>query len=206
GGDFYDVIPLDEHRLAVAVGDVSGHGIAASVLMTASAGFLHAAIQESGDPGLAVTRLNRFVSPRRPMDKFVTLWVGVFDLRERVLRYVDAGHGYALLAEGESAMRRLNEGEDYPVGVNEQAVYEATTIPLPASGRALLISDGLVEQPGASFDQSGRQTQFALAGVEGVMGKIAAGDDAVAALFEAVVRHAGQPALADDATAVLVEW
>jgi phosphoserine phosphatase RsbU/P len=206
GGDFYDIIPLDEQRLAVAVGDVSGHGVAASVLMTASAGFLHAAIQETGDPGLAVTRLNRFVSPRRPMDKFVTLWLGVFDLRERVLRYVDAGHGYALLADADGGLRRLNEGTNYPVGVDHEAAYEASTVPLPASGRAVLISDGLIEQLGASFDQAGKQTAFALAGVERVMGTIAAGDDTVAALFEAVIRHAGQPTLADDATAVLVEW
>ncbi|MDB5331603.1 MAG: rsbU 1, partial [Phycisphaerales bacterium] len=206
GGDFYDVIPLDADRLAVAVGDVSGHGVAASVLMTASAGFLHAALQEVGDPGAAVTRLNRFVCPRRPMDKFVTLWVGVFDLRAGVLRYVDAGHGYALLGNGAGDTRRLNEGGNYPVGVEQDTVYEATTVPLPAGGRALLISDGLVEQLGTSFDAEGKPAAFATTGVQRVMGETSPGEDLVAALFEAVAKHAGRPALSDDATAVLVEW
>jgi sigma-B regulation protein RsbU (phosphoserine phosphatase) len=206
GGDFYDVIALGADRIAVAVGDVSGHGAAASVLMTASAGFLHAALHEAGDPGAAVTRLNRFVCPRRPMDKFMTLWVGVFDLGAGVLRYVDAGHGYALLGDGAGAMDRLNEGGSFPIGVEDDAVYEATTVPLPSGGRALLISDGLVEQFGTSFDAQGKPVAFATTGVQRVMGESAPGEDLVAALFEAVVKHAGQPSLSDDATAVLVEW
>src|SRR5258708_24458828 len=50
GGDFYDLIDLGSQRLALAIGDVSGKGVAASVLMTATQGFLHAALQESADP------------------------------------------------------------------------------------------------------------------------------------------------------------
>jgi len=77
GGDFFDIIPLKDDRLAIAIGDVSGKGVTASVLMTTAQGFLHAALEESGDPQHAVTRLNHFIHERSESNKFVTLWVGV---------------------------------------------------------------------------------------------------------------------------------
>src|SRR5665213_833644 len=206
GGDFYDVIPLANDRLALAIGDVSGHGIAASVLMTATAGFLHAALQETNDVGAAVTRLNRFICPRRPMDKFVTMWVGIFDPRQGIVHYVDAGHGYVLLGEQSGPMKCLGLGGQFPLGVEEECIYRAASTGLPASGRALLISDGLVEQFGSDADPCGPASPFRLDGVEQIMAKATVDSDAIADLFDAVISHAGRPSLSDDATAVLVKW
>jgi len=76
---FFDVIDLGNDRMAVALGDVSGKGVEASVLMTATQGFLHAALQLHGEPARAVTAANAFVAPRRPDCRFVTLWVAVLD-------------------------------------------------------------------------------------------------------------------------------
>src|SRR5690606_25746527 len=104
GGDFFDVIPLGEDRLAVTLGDVTGKGVSASVLMTTTQGFLHAALQQHGDPHRAVVDLCRFVHPRRPESRFVTLWVGVFDAKARTLRYVDAGHGHAMMARADGSI------------------------------------------------------------------------------------------------------
>ena len=78
GGDFFDFIPLDDGQLAVAVGDVAGKGLGASVLITVVQGFLHAALQQS-PPEIAVERLGRFLAARKPCDRFLTLWVGVLD-------------------------------------------------------------------------------------------------------------------------------
>lgn len=204
-GDFYDLIPLPDGRLAAAIGDVSGHGVAASVLMTAAAGFLHAALQESGDPGAALTRLNAFICPRRPTDKFVTMWVGVFDPDRGTLRYVDAGHGYVLVGPDEGGLDRLDRGGQFPVGIEEDCRYESIEIPLAAAGRALLISDGIVEQFSGESDAGSRAKPFGLDGLEQVIGQ-SAGGDLVAQLFDAVTQHAGRQSLSDDATAVLVRW
>ena len=166
GGDFYDFVRLPGDRLAVAIGDVAGHGIAASVLMTACAGFLHAALQETGEPATSVRRLNRFVGPRKPIEKFLTLWVGVLDLRSRTLRYVDAGHGYVLLADEAGNSRQLTGGQ-IPLGVEDDYNYQSLTVPLLPCGRLLMLSDGIVEQ----FDPPGEAlelTQFGLEGVEAV--------------------------------------
>jgi serine phosphatase RsbU (regulator of sigma subunit) len=199
GGDFFDVIPLDEHRVAVALGDVAGNGIAASVLMTAAQGFLHAALREHGQPERAVSDLNRFVLPRRPAGKFITLWVGVFDSREMTVRYVDAGHGYVLMVEPGGATRLLTSEDGLPVGLGADSRYSAESAALRPGAGLLALSDGIVEQPGA-----GRQ--FGVEGVRAYLAGLKEGEDAVGGLFDAVVEHAGSQSLADDATAVMVRW
>ena len=204
GGDFYDVIPLSDDRMAIAIGDVSGKGIAASVLMTAAQGFLHAALEEIAEPRQAVIRLNHFIHERSESSKFVTLWVGVLNLREKTLNYVDAGHGYALLGPSPAAMQRLPIGEQLPVGVEADFDYAAQTVALPESGCALLISDGIVEQPASP--QAVDMSPYGMAGVERTLRELPSDADLIADLFSSVIHHAGQQALADDATAVLTSW
>ena len=210
GGDFFDVIPLRDGRLAVALGDVAGKGVAASVLMTTAHGFLHAALREHGRPDLAVSELNRFVLPRRPDDRFLTLWVGVIDPSAITLTYADAGHGYAWLldAGGDAKPQQLSEGDNLPVGVAEDFAYAAVTIPLPASGHLLVVSDGIIEQPAATDDACASPRQFGTAGVAAVAAAAGLAQAAapLAALFDAVIRHAGGPQLADDATCLSVRW
>jgi serine phosphatase RsbU (regulator of sigma subunit) len=205
GGDFYDVIPLDDDRLAVAIGDVSGHGIAASVLMTASAGFLHAVLQETGDAEACVNRLNQFIGPRKSLDKFMTLWVGVLDLKNRKLQYIDAGHGYVLLNSMVGSLERLPVGEHFPLGIDVSYHYGPTVVDLSPSGRLLLISDGIVEQFSPRNDND-PLLSFGAGGLENTVRTLRKEDDLVAALFKAVAHHAGRTNLSDDATAVLVEW
>ncbi len=200
GGDFFDVIPLEEARVAVALGDVSGHGVAASVLMTAAQGFLHAVLRNNPDIAAAVTDLNRFVCPRRVPSSFLTLWVGVFDLARKQLTYVNAGHGYAMLAGAGGSFTMLDGGEDFPIGFDEDAQYHSIAEPIPAAGRALVISDGIVEQVGAAAGE-----QFGLERVKGAV--VAAGQgDVIAAIFNAVEKHAQSGRFQDDATAVMVTW
>jgi sigma-B regulation protein RsbU (phosphoserine phosphatase) len=133
----------------------------------------------------------------------MTLWAGVFDLRKRQVTYVNAGHGYAFLALPDGAFTMLDAGEDFPIGFVDQAEYRAITQPLPPAGRALVLSDGIVEQFGAAGDAA--QEQFGLKRVKAALSATTQ-DDVITALFDAVVRHAQSSGLQDDATAVLVGW
>lgn len=208
GGDFFDVIALGDGRAAVALGDVTGKGIAASVLMTATQGFLNAALQRHGDPARAVEELNRFVHPRTPSGRFVTLWVGVFDSHANTLTYVDAGHGYAALRDGAGQFQRLSEGTGPPVGVDLDSRHTAVVVPMSADGLAVVVSDGFVEQPAPAKPGAGRR-QFGMDGVGACLAASLADPakpDPLQRLFAAVERHAGGPQLSDDATAVLVRW
>jgi sigma-B regulation protein RsbU (phosphoserine phosphatase) len=208
GGDFFDVIPLDEHRVAVALGDVSGHGVAASVLMSAAQGFLHAALRHNPNVADAVTDLNRFICPRRPSNSYLTLWAGVFDIGKRTVTYVNAGHGYALLANADGAHAMLDGGTDIPIGFDEDARYGSTAHPLPAAGRAMVFSDGIVEQYSSGADAARQQfgLERVLAALTDPSPVVPAPADAIEALFDAVVNHAQSKSLQDDATAVLVTW
>jgi serine phosphatase RsbU (regulator of sigma subunit) len=205
GGDFFDVQVLGDGRLSVALGDVSGHGAGASVLMTAAQGFLHASLANHGELGRAMAGLNTFVEPRRPTDKFITLWIGVFDAKQMTLQYVDAGHGYALLLNTDGQLQRLNEDGGPPVGLVEGFDYTVSTISLGAGQRVLVISDGIAEQFGAQVHADGKRRQFEL---EGVASAVHAGqsEGLVDRIFESLYRFAGCRNLSDDATAVLVNW
>jgi serine phosphatase RsbU (regulator of sigma subunit) len=208
GGDFFDVIQLSETRLAVALGDVTEHGVAASVLMTAAQGFLHAALEQHDDVARAVCALNRFVHPRRSDERFVTLWVGVLDLQTRTLRYVDGGHGYAMMIRPDGAFERLDKGDGLPIGLFDGIDYASVEVALPAGGRMLVVSDGIIEQYGPVTQADGQTTtaHFEMARVQQTLSSLAPGADPVAAIFDAVTKHAGSPRFQDDATAVLVTW
>lgn len=202
GGDFFDVVPLDEHRVAVTIGDVSGKGVAASVLMTTIHGFLHAMLASGAPLDEAVCRLNDFTEPRRPEGKFATLFAAVIDTAARTITYVDAAHGYGMLWDGKAMLPLQNAGGP-PMGVFAGQIYTAEAVPFPPGAMLLAVSDGIVEQPiGQSPD--GHRHEFDVAGMQACLAECGEGADVVKELFEAVYRHAGTKHLADDATVVLV--
>lgn len=200
GGDFFDAVALPDGRVGVALGDVSGKGVAASVLTTSAQGFLHAALLRRADPARAVADLNAYLVPRRRSDRFVTLWVGVFDPNEASLTYVDAGHGHAAMLGVGAEPCLLREGGGPPVGLTDELDYTAASVPLPPGGRVLIVSDGLVEQ------QSPNGEEFTLARVLDLLSEVEETTSPVDAVFEALTRHAQSDSLADDATCVLIDW
>ncbi len=206
GGDFFDVIDIGNGRLGLALGDVAGKGVSASVLMTAVQGFLHASLAQLGEPGAAVTALNRFVYPRRPDSRFVTLWVGVFDASNATLHYVDAGHGYAFLHGSDGSFSALSGGDGPPVGLLNEHVYTSETLALPVGGRVAVVSDGFVEQPAATPYRDGELVMFRMDGVREALRSLAVDGDVIAALFAALEKHAGADRFADDATAAVIQW
>ncbi|MGA3065408.1 MAG: SpoIIE family protein phosphatase [Tepidisphaeraceae bacterium] len=210
GGDFFDALVLPDGKVAVSLGDVSGHGVAASVLMTAAQGFLHAALLIHGDVARAVSDLNEFLLPRRPEGKFVTLWSGVFDTKAMTVHYVDAGHGYALLAKPTGQFEQLRHGDGLPVGIMPETRYVPATAKISPGERVLIISDGIAEQfeSEQASGPGGMRNQFEISGVQKAMAA-ARGEteeQAVARIFQALFQFAGTENLSDDATVVLVSW
>jgi phosphoserine phosphatase RsbU/P len=205
GGDFFDAQVLADGRLAVCLGDVSGHGAAASVLMTAAQGFLHASLAAHGDLGRAIKSLNAFIQPRCPPESFVTLWTGIFDPKRMALDYIDAGHGYALLLKADQTVQALAENGGVPIGIDADFAYQTATVQLAPGERVLVISDGIIEQFGAESSPDGQRRQFDMDGVRAVIAA-AKGDDLLAQLFQALDRFAGGKGYSDDVTGVLVQW
>ena len=210
GGDFFDLIKLDDDRVVVALGDVTGKGISAGVLMTATQGYLNAILDETIQSpealAKAVGRLSGFVNPRCPANRFVTLWVGLFDRSQNTLTYVDAGHGLTVLRRAESKSFQPEGVGGMPVGVLDGATYEAAVVEFSPGDACLVVSDGIVEQPAAGSVGRDRD-EFGIERTSRVFDDARGqnGDHLVTALYAAVEAHAGSTQLADDATIVVVE-
>ncbi len=216
GGDFFDVVPLDDHRLAVALGDVAGKGVAAAVLVTTAQGYLHAALQRYDDPGRAVSELNRFFHTRCPPSKFITLWVGVFDVAAGTLDYVDAGHGHAMLLPANGPCTMLVSRDDGPVGILPDMPFTSVRRPLGDGDKVFVFSDGIVEAFGHAAEQNllpdlalppaEAKKDFGAEVMLRFLPTLPPGADDVAVLFAAVDRPADPPLIRDDATALVVRW
>jgi serine phosphatase RsbU (regulator of sigma subunit) len=200
-GDFFEIVSLGDDGVAVAVGDVTGKGVPASVLMTTTQGFLNAALRAHRDPVRVVRDANRFLCERGQEGKFVTLWLGLFDLHNRRMDFVNAGHGYAMRANADDDLRSLDQPGGPPLGILEDASFEAGHIDLAPGDRIVIVSDGIIEQCAPA---SVVRNEFGLERLSAFLVNDAARRGEIAALFETLVHHAGTDAFADDATAVLV--
>lgn len=197
-GDLFDVVPLRDGRVAVCIGDVTGHGAGAGILMAAAQAFLNSALLGEGDPARAVAATSRYIVRHARVGKFASLWVGVFDKASSKVTIVDAGHGHCLLVDGGRAARRLDAAGGQMLGVDADGSYESVTIDLPPGSRLLLFSDGIIEQPGPGGARFGMDRL--------IQGLKDPGTDDPKRIIHAVEAFAGTKRLDDDATAAWVGW
>lgn len=198
-GDLFDVVDLPGDRVAVVIGDVAGAGVGAAILMASIQAHLHASLREHGEPAAAVRDVNLYISHRIAMDKFSSLWVGVIDLANHEIRYVDAGHGHWLLAPRDGSLYPTPRPGGMPVGIDAGFVYEAATLAFKPGDRLILYSDGVVEQPNLAGER------FGAARVLNALASAASPSDDVAALFHAVTQFSGDGMIADDTTVASVQ-
>jgi Stage II sporulation protein E (SpoIIE) len=152
GGDWYDVIPLDESKFIFVVGDVSGHGVMAATIMARLHFAIRAYAAEGDSPEVILRKLGRLLSLDRDKS-FATILCGIVNVEEHTLTLVNAGHLPPLLMNGKG------DGGDYvrtavypPVGVMEATDYESVTLTVPAKATILAFTDGLVERRGEIID------------------------------------------------------
>jgi steroid delta-isomerase-like uncharacterized protein len=145
GGDFYDFHPLSEGRLGLVVGDATGKGVPAALVMSTTCGMLRLAAQSySSSPGKMLQRVNEALFPYIPANMFVTCFYAILDPRSGRLRYANAGHDLPYLH------RRNGEAEELrargmPLGLMPEMGYEEKETIVEAGEAALFYSDGLVE-------------------------------------------------------------
>jgi phosphoserine phosphatase RsbU/P len=143
-GDLVDMFAIDAHRSAMVLGDVSGAGFGAAMLMSAAQAFLHAELIETADPALAATRCNRYLARMRG-GLFVTAWIAVFDARSNQLQVVDAGHGHARVRRADAEVVALPLRGGIPLAIDIEAQFSAESLQLQPAERLLLYSDGVAE-------------------------------------------------------------
>ena len=145
GGDLYDFIPLQDNLLGIAVGDVTGKGMPAALMMVVGMGALHNATKGKVTPGETLNLLNRLLIPLMPPRMFLTLTYVILDPANKCCRIANAGGPLPLLFSPAEKKVRYLDVCGLPLGVFEDSTYEEITISL-ASGEILFFySDGLVE-------------------------------------------------------------
>jgi PAS domain S-box-containing protein len=144
GGDFYDFIELDDHRLAVVVGDVCGKGLAAATYIAMIKYMLRAYLAESHDPGDCLTRLNSAVHNQVPIEKFVTVGLSVIDTGEMIITHASAGHPPPLVCRRESS-HALDIQRAVPLGVLSENRYVSSRSTIAGACSISLYTDGLLD-------------------------------------------------------------
>jgi len=150
GGDWYDVVALDEHHVLVVVGDVSGRGIPAAAVM-ASMRYAIRAYAAQGDPPTAILRKLRELLDVTRDGHFATVLCGVIDVRTREITFANAGHPNALLVSPTGA-HFVTTDVAAPIGVPSISDHDAVTIAIPDDATLLAFTDGLFERRGESID------------------------------------------------------
>jgi hypothetical protein len=144
GGDYYDVLKLDNGRLALFVGDVSGKGMPAAMLMATVLGSTRA-LSSAGLRGCAlIAALNRHVCASTSSGRFVTLFYAEIDTATGATTYVNAGHNSPLVLRGDGGIERL-ESTAMVLGVNPDTEIEARQVEINPGDRLLLFTDGFSE-------------------------------------------------------------
>ncbi len=143
GGDFYDVIALDDGRVGFVVGDVTDKGVPAALVMSATRAVLRAFATRLAQPGEVLERVNEHLCPDMPAKMFVTCLYGVLDPESGLLRFANAGHDvpYVKTADGVVELR----ARGMPLGLMTGMQYEEREMVLAAGDTVLLHSDGIVE-------------------------------------------------------------
>jgi serine phosphatase RsbU (regulator of sigma subunit)/predicted ester cyclase len=147
GGDFYDFHPLSEGRLGLVVGDATGKGVPAALVMSTTCGMLQAISQaldsSSSSPGEVLERVNETLVTRIPSNMFVTCFYAILDPKSGSLSYANAGHDLPYLHRGGDCEELRARG--MPLGLMPGMRYEEKEIELDVGEGVFFYSDGLVE-------------------------------------------------------------
>jgi serine phosphatase RsbU (regulator of sigma subunit) len=199
GGDFYDILPLDDGRLVITLGDVAGKGSPAALLMALLLAMLRTLVDEKLEPADLITRLNVQVCRHAPGTRFITLFYGVFDPRTGSLTYVSAGHMPPLLLRGDGTCERLTDG-GISLGMFEHSTYTTGQVVIQPEDLFAVYSDGITEaesQKGIPFDEIGLETALK----DNQHERLA---DVGAGVVRAVERYTDSHKFADDLTILLL--
>ena len=199
GGDFYDILPLDDGRLVVTVGDVAGKGSPAALLMALLLAMLRTLVDERLEPADLITRLNKQVCRHAPGTRFITLFYAVYQPLTGGLTYVSAGHMPPLVMRRHGTCERLSDG-GIALGMFEHSTYTTGQVVLQPDDLLAVYSDGITEAEnpaGTPFDEIGLETALK-AGTHASLPVLGA------AVVQSVERHTAEKRFADDLTILLL--
>jgi sigma-B regulation protein RsbU (phosphoserine phosphatase) len=191
-GDWFDFIDLGDQRYGIVLADVSGKGMAAALLMSATRALLRSVARVLGLPGATLTHLNQILTEDFPAGKFVTMLYGVLDVPSREITLASAGHPRPLLVNHHCSFLEIDTGLPLGLGVSSYPEYK---IKLDPGTHLLLYTDGVTEAMNMEYEEYG---------LTRLSDHFLDPDACVKGLIDEIRTFGTASDLADDATAILI--
>ena len=202
GGDYFDYLTTSDSQLALAIGDVSGHGIGPAMLMAETRAYLRILTRNRNDLSLILTRANTMVGEDVGEERFVTMLLAKLDPEKRTLVYASAGHSPAFILGSDGAVKSELRRTGMPLGVMQDAEYTVSKPLRLAKGDVLvLLTDGLEEttNPEGELFGTGRILEAVHKSRQVKAAKI------VKSVFEALENFSGNAEQVDDLTMIVAK-
>jgi serine phosphatase RsbU (regulator of sigma subunit) len=201
-GDYYDYRAIDEHTIQVVIADVSGKGVPAALLMSATAAAVRLEAGEKRDMLEAVNRLNRGIHSLSDSNRYVTMLLADIDARSHSLRYVNCGHNPALLFQAKTNDVVPMNSSCFPIGMFDREACAINSANLSAGDILVLYTDGVTEAENSRGEEFGMERLSAL--IRG--GHTLSADGLMNHILESVTDFSRDVGLKDDATILVVNF
>ncbi len=145
GGDFYDYAPINAHTMQMVIADVSGKGVPAALLMSATAAAMRLEANHDRNMLELVGRLNTEIHSVSDGERYVTLLIAEIDTNKRIIHYVNCGHNPALLLRASTGMLSLMNSSCLPIGLSPEEICELASADLMAGDMVVFYTDGVTE-------------------------------------------------------------
>ncbi|HUP64249.1 MAG TPA: SpoIIE family protein phosphatase [Thermoanaerobaculia bacterium] len=201
GGDYYDLFNLDKTRLAVTIGDVSGHGLSTGLVMAMVKAAITTLVEQGADEDSLFHRLNELVIRSTERRTFMTLGFTLFDMQRRTIRHTNAGHIYPYLLRYGDPPRPL-EAPSLPLGIRDDINPQTIEVELREKDTLVYLSDGIVEAQNAAGDP------FGFEALERMLVHLhdASPADIQTTILDAVAVHSGNHPADDDRTIMILRF
>ena len=157
GGDFYDFFFTDDDHLALVMADVSGKGVPAALFMMASKILIKNYCKAGYSPAAVLEAVNREICSNNTEELFVTVWLGLVDLRTGSVTAANAGHEYPIMASPDGEYEMIKDKHGFVIGGLPDMKYKEYELQLEPGSRLFLYTDGVVESTNLSNDLFGME-------------------------------------------------
>ncbi|HEY8668890.1 MAG TPA: SpoIIE family protein phosphatase [Tepidisphaeraceae bacterium] len=198
-GDFYNWFELDDGRLVVTIGDVTGHGMAAAFLMATTQLFVRTTMLRVKDPGLCLEEVNRSLCSQIFNGQFVTMLIVILDVDNGTMEVATAGHSPPLVADG-GEFKPLGMSPQLVLGIENDAHFETEKFALPAAASVLLYTDGVTDVVAANGERFSAESLQ-----RGLSGRFDSAQAIIGTVVTAVTEFRGARELPDDLTMVAIQ-
>ena len=148
GGDYLDVIKLNDNKVSIIVADVEGHGVYSTVFMAIIKTILNTDLKKIFNPSESLNTLNNDILSLTTETKFATVFYGIIDKSEKILEFSNAGHPFPLiLNKSTGEVKELESKRGFPVGLfpSTKDTYPVESLKLDKGNRVFVYTDGIIE-------------------------------------------------------------